>query len=119
MTLYVIALLAAHFFGDWILQSRDMAVRKSSDIQMLFKHCCIVSACLFFVAVPFIGFWKAGFCVLINFYFHALIDWHGWTIYKKKFVGLTLEEHFKNYWFYFTIAIDQFLHLAIIFLLFL
>lgn len=118
-TLYVILLVAAHFLGDWIFQSRKMAVDKSNKLKTLFNHVLIVSCILFATACPFIGVINAAWAVTFNALSHILIDWYGWGFYKKKFVNKPLEFHFKNYWFYFTIACDQFLHLAIMFFLFL
>jgi Protein of unknown function (DUF3307) len=119
MTLFALALLAAHFIGDWLYQSREMARNKSSDPDVLFKHVSIVSLWIFCATLPFVGFWMAAVGTLANFFLHCVIDWYGWTWYKKKFSHYSIEEHFNNYWFYTTIAIDQFLHLAILFILFL
>ncbi len=111
--------MAAHFLGDWALQSRDMAVRKSSEFEVLRDHLMIVSLFLLIASAPFVGIGTACLFTISNMYFHGVIDWFGWSFYKKKFAHLTIEEHFKNYWFYTTIAIDQFLHIAIIILIFL
>jgi hypothetical protein len=119
MTLYVVVLLFAHFFGDWIWQPRWMALKKSSEIKVLFHHVYRVSLCLFAVAVWFKGPILTLLLVAINALTHIFIDWFGWSYYKKRFASYTIEQHFGNYWFYTNIAVDQFLHLAIIFLLFL
>lgn len=119
MTFYVVALLFAHFFGDWIWQPRWMALKKSSEPTVLLKHIWRVSLCLFAIVVWVKGIWGTLVLVAANSFTHFLIDWFGWGFYKKKFSDLTVEQHFGNYWFYTNIAIDQFLHLAIIFILFL
>ncbi len=130
--LFILALLAAHFIGDWILQPREMALNKSKDFRVLCDHLCIVTVCLSWASLIF--FWGnlgIPFLLLlfVNAVLHGVIDWNIWRIYAKvrgnnvyehEIGKWTHESHINHdYWFYSTIAIDQFLHLSIIFLLFL
>jgi hypothetical protein len=114
----MLGLLAAHFIGDWFLQPRWMATEKSKNFNTLCKHLFIVSILLFAVSFPVLGWFKAAVATLMNAYAHGLIDWFGWGWYKKKFATYTDKGHLNNYWFYTTIGIDQFLHLALIVILF-
>lgn len=140
----VITLVAAHFLGDWVLQPRWMAINKSKLSIVLFHHLMIVNTILSFVIfypyhdypISRVYYW------LINIVAHGIIDWYIWRIYAKirgknlfyewdlfgdgKTEPISIKEiddgHFivrKDYWFYTTIAIDQFLHLTILFWLFL
>ena len=118
MNLFILGLVAAHFIGDWICQPRWMAVNKSKCFPTLLRHLCIVSFFLLLVSIPVLGLLPALLAVSLNAYAHGIIDWYGWKWYKRKFEFLSDHEHLNNYWFYTTIAIDQFLHLAIIIILF-
>ncbi len=117
MEYFPLVLLGAHFLGDWILQPRKIAINKSKKISILFLHVVIVSLCLFFALSIKFSITESMPLIITNGLSHALLDWYGWNFYKHYFSNLSIEEHFSNYWFYFTIAIDQFIHLSIIFLL--
>jgi len=118
---YIVSLLAAHFIGDWYCQSRQMALKKSSDFLTLLKHLVSVNIYLFCICVLFsISLSKICVAITINAIIHGLIDWNIWSNYKKSISKEKLEtfEYWKDKRFYDTIALDQFLHLATIFILF-
>ena len=78
----VTCLLLSHFIGDALLQSREMAERKSSDLYILFTHICVVS----FVNLLFAGiFFDSTIAIkftLLNAVGHLLIDGLIWNGYK-------------------------------------
>ena len=126
-------LLALHFIADFLLQSREMGKKKSSELRWLLAHLSIQ-----FTVFLLVG-WKFA---LVNALIHGLIDWNIWKLYKL-FVHLRLDKrtsieyavrfvytqkhnkrwrkamynrHVKNFqywedhWFYATIGFDQLLH---------
>jgi hypothetical protein len=111
-TFLAVTLIAAHFAGDWYFQSREMALKKSKEIGMLLQHLAIVSAALFLPCLIAGKFWVLA----VNALLHGLIDWNIWGFYKKKY-GINFD-HLNNKGFYDTIALDQCLHLVILFVLF-
>lgn len=120
-TISALFLILAHFTGDWWWQSRHMAMNKSKDIMVLLTHLIQVSFFVLLAAVliymPVAGDFTIYYKVLINAVLHGLIDWNIWKMYAKdKPAGF---EYWKEKTFYGIIAIDQFLHLSILFILFL
>ncbi len=134
-----ILLLLSHFLGDWIFQSREIAENKSKKLYVLFVHLLYVHLTLFPICFYILNYNISNtlFLLSINLVLHGLIDWNIWKLYpriiktsfQKKYteedvVNLKLEEfmkynlYAKNYMFYTFIAIDQFLHLSILFYLF-
>lgn len=112
--LAIISFLAAHFVGDWVFQSRRIAQEKSSYINTLLYHLCIVTVAL---SVPFLIFTsKNTIYLIVNALLHGLIDWNIWKWYKRRVPANF--QYWKDKTFYNTIALDQFLHLTTIFLLF-
>lgn len=123
MKLYLILLGVAHLCGDWLLQSREMARNKSTVPEILELHLLIVTFCLSLVVLPHWG--SLGILLLIaNFFAHGVIDWNIWSIYGRirgdnTFeTGGVVKRVNYDYWFFATVAIDQFLHLAVIIYLF-
>lgn len=137
----VSCLLLSHFVGDALLQSREMAERKSSDLYVLFTHICVVS----FVNLIFAGiFFDSTIAIkftLLNAVGHLMIDgliWNGYKFtvvwkakkfWKKNYENLKVADSSNNwakcyhaflpkfkYWkdknFYTFIVLDQMLHIA-------
>lgn len=107
----LIYLMVAHFIADFLLQSREMGKKKSSEWRWLLKHLGIQFG-VFFLVVPLVvankictqgemdfpeymndpKFWtdllipfslKAGFWFsFFNALVHGLIDWNIWKLYK-------------------------------------
>jgi hypothetical protein len=117
----VLSLLAAHFLGDWFLQSRNMAKNKSVYFHALLEHLVAVTTCL---SLLLLFFYNMGITptfpvqkLFINAVLHGIIDWFGWSFYKRG--KPTNFKYWEDKGFYDTIAIDQFLHITILFILFL
>jgi len=78
----IVWLLTLHFVADFLLQSREMGKKKSSEPHWLFAHLLIqwlvvgLGACLVMPAGMVI--WFTTFNALI----HGVIDWNIWNFYK-------------------------------------
>ncbi len=119
--LYVIALVLAHFVGDWFLQSRAMARAKSRDLSVLLTHVARVTACIALVSIPFRlpDIDNVAMALLWYAVIHGLQDWFGWRWYGRVYGHLSDAGHFRNPAWYSTVAMDQALHLIVLFALFL
>lgn len=133
-------LFITHFVSDFLLQSREVATKKSSEFVYLFRHLGIIWVS-FFVAgqfYPGTGFYDAAiFSFLfatLNTLIHGIIDWNIWKLYKwsvksriskqinRDYVrnediaqGLIMNQakdwrYYEDHWFYATIGLDQLLH---------
>lgn len=132
--------IAIHFVADFLLQSREMGQKKSSEPAWLFYHLGIqyfmfTSGLMFFVG-PILAVKFALFNTLI----HGIIDWNIWRLYKvsaylriqnivakkhgiwtqppEEDVNIKAEtaawKYWEDHWFYTTIGLDQALHMATI-----
>lgn len=137
----VTCLLFSHFIGDALLQSREMAERKSYDLYVLFTHICVVSFVNLIFAAIFFDSTIAIKFTLLNAVGHLLIDGLIWNSYKitvawkaRKFWKKNKEAILKGglienqkeiyraflpsfkYWkdknFYSFIVLDQMLHIT-------
>lgn len=104
-------LLFLHFLSDFLLQTREMALKKSAQPLVLFAHVHIIFLTFFLGTTPFIGATKALLASALNSATHAVIDWNIWRGYK--YLRRRQPPDFK-YWedslFYTTIGLDQLLH---------
>lgn len=96
----IIALLVAHWLGDFVLQSDDMAIRKSKDNAALFSHCFVTSVVLLVFG------WKMA---VFNGVTHFMID------YVTSRVNAKLWTAKERHWFFVDIGFDQMLHLILLF----
>lgn len=121
--------LILHFIADFILQSNEMAIKKSQEPLVLLKHCGIHLGVFFIGFVLLHGFIGAFLIALANATFHAVIDWNIWRTYKKwaaktnpniKSAADVMNDEKARHWFFVTIGFDQLLHgLSIILAIFL
>lgn len=110
-------LIITHFVSDWILQPRAVAKRKASSTIWMLKHLLVIliatSICFAVIGVPL---WWA----IIYTAIHGVQDKFIWRLYEhtrgpytKEF--LARNKYAEDYWWYFTIAVDQMLHLVLLF----
>lgn len=109
-----------HFIFDGLLQTRDMAVRKSSDMKVLFSHMSYIIIGILLAGLFFTGLnpQQVFIFALINTALHGIIDWNIWNVYKysvlKRFpevaAGKIKFEHWEDSWFFHFILGDQLLH---------
>lgn len=126
----IIYLIVLHFIADFLLQSREMGKKKSTDIVWLVKH-LIIQGFTFSVGLTLLGYYNMSACnfVLYNTIIHGFIDWNIWKAYKysaayrmKKNPNHELLmpskdnpwKYWEDHWFYSTIGFDQLLHMATI-----
>jgi len=100
----IIILIWIHFFADFILQTDDMAIKKSKDIWWLFIHS-------FFYMIPFCIYPNIAYGI-INGCSHFLID-----LVTSK-ITTCLYQKDKRHWFFVVIGLDQAIHLTILILTF-
>lgn len=123
MLLYV--LLITHFVADFLMQSREMAQKKSSELLWLGLHIRTITWTFFFVTYFGGAGWNSIPFTIINSAIHALIDWTIWNWYKqgviKRYPTFEMRRDFK-FWedqkFYSTIGLDQLLHVLTIVVLY-
>lgn len=108
-----------HFVSDWILQPRSVGKRKAGSFKWMLKHLIIIwvctAACFLVLGLPL---WFQ--LSLLYTMLHGIQDKFIWKIYEyvrgpytKEF--LDKNKYAEDYWWYFTIAIDQILHLYLLF----
>ncbi len=105
--------LVAHYVGDFMLQSRDIAVKKSSSILALSTHVAIYAATLlaFSFLVDFTPYQRSVF-VIYNGLLHFLVDYTTSRITTKAWKN----EDMTKFWD--TIGFDQLLHTYCLYVLY-
>lgn len=132
----VAVLLVTHFVADFLLQSRDMGKKKSSEPKYLIAHLAIQYAAFTLVLAPLYSFHVAVLFSLSNAAIHGVIDWNLWRLYKASAYARILKivakkygmwsqppendpnvkaeiaawQYWEDHWFYTTIGFDQLLH---------
>lgn len=115
---HAVLIVLAHFLGDWLWQSRDMALRKSSEIKVLIEHVSRVGLILTVPAyIIFDSFVPLVIWITINLVLHAIQDWFIWKIAAKVFLKSckTKEEAYNKQAFWNIVGLDQFLHYFVYF----
>ena len=113
MKLFIILLIIQHFLVDWIFQARYIAETKTSKISSMIIHGCIIFLGIF----PILWFYEINNCLGISILYsglHCVQDELIWGVLPKL---LKLENFYHKKLFYDFIAVDQALHLAILFLI--
>lgn len=117
---FLLKLLFVHFVADFLLQSREMGKKKSSEVLWLFFHITIIFLCFIPFGLEF---------SIYNAVAHLFIDGILWNIYKlgwgivfklriKEDEILTMEgeisrhRYWEDHWFYAVIGLDQMLHVG-------
>lgn len=125
----IIYIFFLHFIADFVLQPREMAKNKSSDMTWLFGHIVIQVLTFWIGLYPFIGFLFAGVFAIVNGIIHAFIDgfiWKGYGLLvwlRNRKSGFNVQQlkqnrrFWEDHWFYVFIGLDQFLHVATLVLL--
>lgn len=106
--LALLLMIVGHFVGDWLLQSREIALAKSRHFPTLLKHLTRVQLTLIpFYFVADIGLLPSVLYITL----HGLQDWYWWRYWGKR---LDAETWFQQKTFYDAIALDQMLHLSLL-----
>lgn len=117
MLVLPLSLLAAHFIGDFALQSNNMALRKSTSNEWLTKHVLTYSTCF----LP----WGLGFASL-TFVLHWIVDYFTSRCTSKLWFikldepdlgGYGIDHYrwatvykYRRHWFFIMIGVDQLIH---------
>lgn len=125
--LYAIALFVAHYVGDFLLQSREIANNKSSDLAALVSHGILVTlpiVALFIVVdvIMFIthhssAFYEPILAALLYGILHMVQDKFTWRWFKKKVKEEDLirgSERFDTM-FFAVLGADQMIHMIVLF----
>ena len=97
-----IIVLIGHWVGDYLVQTRNMAIKKSSSIKWLLIHVFTYTAVLFVVA-QFLFSWQVGLgYTLFNGALHLIVDF-----FTSK---LTTKYQDRSHIFYPILGFDQLLH---------
>jgi hypothetical protein len=122
MTL-VYVLLVAHFVGDFVYQTDDMAVRKATSWWALALHVLVYT----FVLLMFtVWWWEAAIFCAVNGVAHFVQDAvtsrilaRLWFLpVSKRYQGghtLLVEDTGSRHWFFVAIGADQLLHYVTLF----
>lgn len=114
----LVLLIAIHIIFDFLLQTRDIATNKSSNIKYLIPHLVILFMGLM-IYTKLSGRYSPNQAMLFvcwNIFLHGVIDWNIWRLYKWTVYKRTKGEagYDYKYWedgmFYDFIAYDQGLH---------
>jgi hypothetical protein len=100
----IILLLFAHFLGDFLFQSNDMALKKAKSIKWLMIHVGAYTMALGLVALLLFPWHNWWLFVLLNGALHAFVDF-----FTSKIIARASQWQDKK-WFYTGIGFDQFLH---------
>ncbi len=103
MTSMAWTLIWVHFVADFIAQSDQMAVNKSTSFKWLSIHCVVYS--LFFL------YWGINIAVLVGAT-HLMVDFVTSKITKRLWAAG------KTHWFFTVIGFDQAIHISILFYIF-
>ncbi len=126
----LVIMFCSHFIADFLLQSREMGKRKSTEFRVLMTHISIQLNVMYLVLWYFIELNLALHIAFCNMAVHGVIDWYIWRGYKlgasyriKKGIDKHLYEtvelkegpqliwkYWEDHWFYTTIGFDQLLH---------
>lgn len=93
--------MVLHFIADFLLQSREMGQKKSSELSWLLKHLAIQTGIIFIGLAPFVGLIIALKFALLNSVVHGVIDWNVWKFYKlsahKRIIKEIRAEYLKKF----------------------
>lgn len=103
----VLSLLLAHWIGDFVFQSDEMAKKKSKDFGVLLGHCAVwtwaMLTAMFFLGMSVVN---SPYALVLLFTTHVFID----AVTSK--INAELWEEGKIHSFFVMVGFDQFLHLA-------
>lgn len=105
--------LAAHLFGDWIVQTDHQAASKTTSWRSMHAHCLTYHAVMAAAIVPVWTDWRAAVLLAVSYSSHAIID-RRWPV--RRLLAATGSPHFAEQQWGILVA-DQVLHLSILLVL--
>jgi hypothetical protein len=104
--LAIIALLASHFVGDFVLQSDKMAMNKSTSFKWLYVHCLAY----IFALLPFAHLASVGPSIGLGIWWIGNFAAHFLTDAVTSRITARLYAAGKRHWFFVMIGLDQLIH---------
>jgi hypothetical protein len=106
-------LLVGHLVGDFLLQTNEMARRKSQSWAWLLRHLAVYMAVLTVVLGALawthgVPLWVVGFVWLLIGVTHAILDRRGFTRWWMRIVGIPPDILWLQ------IAVDQVFHIVVL-----
>lgn len=103
----ILIILFIHWVADFLYQTKDMAVNKSSSNLWLFRHVAVYSSVWFFVGIAIFDIAQVALFTIITFISHFITDYitSRWT---KKLYNIGKYYGFPS--FFSVIGLDQYLH---------
>lgn len=106
-----IGIIAAHWIGDFVFQTRKMAVGKSKHLGILLSHVGIYSLVIFICGIFLFGLEIALSYALLNGFLHGFVDF---------FTSKASTRYSENLKVFFTIlGFDQLLHTGCLYITYL
>lgn len=129
--LHILIILFLEWIGDFLLQSRGVAQKKSESLKHLFEHLFLLHLPIVFAGQMF-GFNPYDWALFLwcNIIIHGIVDWNIWKGYKylvqKRLKGdeqalynfKMRKDYAQDEMFYATIGLDRFLHVGTIIVLY-
>ena len=109
----IILLLIAHFVGDFVLQTRKIAEKKSKKPEIMLLHVGMYAV----VLIAFMNFTMGSAAVpfaILNAAFHGIQDWIIWNAYRDHRSPTVLSEFWNDPIFYEAIGFDQLMHTCVL-----
>jgi len=103
-------LLLAHFVSDFVTQTVEMGLKKSSNIEILTKHIAFLTLALVVLLLPLVSPVMAVVIAFTNGAIHWVVDFATSRIAKKFY------QEQRMYAFWKVIGIDQLIHTAVLLL---
>ena len=105
--LFIIAILIAHWVGDFVLQSHQMSVTKSSNNYILLVHSVVYTIPIVITCI-IVGIPYSIFIYLLIAISHFIVDWCTSRVTKNLWERKSIHN------FFVVIGADQAIHLIIL-----
>jgi hypothetical protein len=100
----LLVLVLTHFFADFVMQSDEQAINKSTSFKWLLKHTVMYTAIFNVVMLAFMSFDDATTFSVITLFFHTLTDYFTSKFNKKLWDSGNMHNFFVG------VGFDQVLH---------
>lgn len=108
-------LLLLHFISDFVLQSREVAIKKSNSFVYMLLHCSNIYTIFglgLIIIYPFTD--SIANFLIVNTWVHFLQDTFIWRSYKFLVRNKPDFKYWESKSFYIVIGFDQMLHVMIL-----
>lgn len=105
-----LAVVIAHFIGDFVLQSNNMATRKSKEFVYLLSHVSIYSMTMLMIVGPILVYYFNVDSRNLSLFFYVTFFAHLVTDFFTSKVNSMLWEEQKYSRFFISLGLDQCFH---------